>query len=418
MYSIEKICESMIAAGTAAAACRTEQEFLRCALQAAGDLLDVSCCVFYAAARSPVDHVGTVRVNQRAGSDLSIPETLPAAFSDHVRRQSRRIVVASDWDALGRLLTSFDFSCCASLWVDVGNEDQTFGTLAFFDHASRRYDRTQQKIAELVARIVVLGLESQAARRGSHGSEAATYQEFSKIVGTVARDLINPLTAIFGYIELLKAEPTGTRSTHLITRMEEQIEKARRVIATFSGASWNYSRAQAGEILVPVAKGIERIQFERSPMPDRRRPEPQSATPNFQPEELATGARVLLVQRSEAVMEFQRSVLSALGAEVIPAFSAGDALDQLRTQEMDAIILDDELEEPFSSKRLVLWVRENRPELADRMLITVSRKPSRETREILEIAMLPHVTKPIEVLELYSRAQQVLQSGRHPQLLQ
>ncbi|PYY17876.1 MAG: hypothetical protein DMG61_01665 [Acidobacteria bacterium] len=85
---------------------------------------------------------------------------------------------------------------------------------------------------------------------------------------------------------------------------------------------------------------------------------------------------------------------------------------------MDAIILDDELEEPLSSKRLVWWVRENQPELAERMLLTVSRKPSRETREILEIAMLPHVTKPLEVLELYSRAQQVLQSGKNPHLLQ
>ena len=124
------------------------------------------------------------------------------------------------------------------------------------------------------------------------------------------------------------------------------------------------------------------------------------------------------MQRSEAVLEFQRSVLSALGAEVIPALSASDALDHLRTTKMDAIILDDELEEPLSSKRLVWWVRENRPELSEKMLLTVSRKPSRETREILEVAMLPHVTKPLEVLELYSRAQQVLQSGKNPHLLQ
>ena len=70
MYSIEEICDAMITAGSAAAFCRTGQEFLLCALQAAGDLLDVSCCVFYAAPASPFDHVGMVRVNQRAGSDL------------------------------------------------------------------------------------------------------------------------------------------------------------------------------------------------------------------------------------------------------------------------------------------------------------------------------------------------------------
>jgi DNA-binding response OmpR family regulator len=135
------------------------------------------------------------------------------------------------------------------------------------------------------------------------------------------------------------------------------------------------------------------------------------------PDENAS-VRILLVQRNEAVFEFQRSVLNALGAEIIPAFSCSDALDQLRVKELDAIILDDELEEPISSKRLVMWVRENRPELSDRILLTVSRKPSPETREILETAMLPHVTKPIEVLELYSRAQQVLKAGKNPHLLQ
>jgi CheY-like chemotaxis protein len=413
LYSIEEICDAMITAGSAAALCRSEQDFLLCALQAAGELLEVSCVVFYPAAGAPFEHIGTLRVNQRAGSDLETPETLPATFSDYLRRQPRRIIVSGDWDSLKTLLPSFDFSCCASLWISLGNEDQTFGTLAFFDHASRRFDRTQQKISELTAHVIRLGLESQAGRLTLQTSEAGNYREFSKLVGGVARDLINPLTAIFGYIELLKAESAEPRSTHLIARMEEQIEKARKVIAAFSSGSELRKLQGVQPALVP------RAELERPIAPSKPSPE-VAAKPEWQDvtSEANTGARILLVQRSEAVMEFQRSVLSALGAEVIPALSASDALDCLRTTKMDAIVLDDELEEPLSSKRLVWWVRENRPELAERMLLTVSRKPSRETREILEIAMLPHVTKPLEVLELYSRAQQVLQSAKNPHLLQ
>lgn len=403
----------MITAGSAAALCRSEQDFLLCALQAAGELLEVSCVVFYPAVASPFGHVGTLRVNQRAGSDLDIPESLPTTFSDYLRRQPRRIIVSGEWDALSTLLPSFDFSCCASLWLSIGNEDQAFGTLAFFDHASRRFDRTQQKIAELIAHVIRLGLESQTGRQTLQSSEAANYHEFSKLVGGVARDLINPLTAIFGYIELLKAESVEPRSAHLVTRMEEQIEKARKVIATFSSGS-EKQKLRSGEI-APVP----RAELERPIAPSKPKMETAADAPMWQPTaEDNTGARILLVQRSEAVLEFQRSVLSALGAEVISALSASDALDHLRATKMDAIVLDDELEEPLSSKRLVWWVRENRPELAERMLLTVSRKPSRETREILEVAMLPHVTKPLEVLELYSRAQQVLHSGRNPHLLQ
>ena len=414
MYSIEEICDAMIAAGSAAAHCRTEQEFLRLALQAGGSVLDVSCTVFYAASTN-FDHIGTVRVNQRAGTDLETPETLPSSFSDYLRRQSGRMILSSDWDALATLLPTFDFSCCSSLWITVGNDERTFGAIAFFDHASRRFDRTQQRIAELIANVVMLGLETQAGRHSQHGNEAATYHEFAKLVGGVARDLINPLTAIFGYIELLKAEATGPRSVHLMSRMEEQIAKARRVIATFSAGS--ASQNPRAEDLVAA---IPRTELDRPVALTIRRREPPPQPPMWQPAspESSAGARVLLVQRSEAVLDFQRSVLSALGVEVIPALSASDALDRLRTSEMDAIILDDELEEPLSSKRLVWWVRENRPELTDRMLLTVSRKPSPETREILEIAMLPHVTKPLEVLELYSRAQQMLHTGKTPHLLQ
>ncbi|PYY17875.1 MAG: hypothetical protein DMG61_01655 [Acidobacteria bacterium] len=107
MYSIEEICDAMITAGSAAALCRSEQDFLLCALQAAGELLEVSYVVFYPAAGSPFGHIGTLRVNQRAGNDLETPENLPTTFSDYLRRQPRRIIVSGDWDSLRTLLPSF-----------------------------------------------------------------------------------------------------------------------------------------------------------------------------------------------------------------------------------------------------------------------------------------------------------------------
>jgi len=414
LYSIEEICDAMIATGSAATFCRDEQEFLRCALQEAGELLEVSCCVFYATPGSLFDNVGTVRVNQRAGDELQVPESLPTAFADHVRRQSGRIVISRDWDALSTIFPAFDFSGSASLWISVGSEERFFGTLACFDHGSRRFERTQQKVADLIANLIKLGLESQAARHSIHNNEAATYQHVSKLVGGVTRDLINPLTAIFGYVELLKAESTEPRPLHLISRVEEQIEKARKVIGALSTVSGQ------PKFSTPDPGSQRTAELDRPAISLVKKPEVLEPAPIWQPPTPGStaGSRILLVQRSEAVLEFQRSVLSALGAEIIPALSASEALDQLRTKKMDAVILDDELDEGFSSKRLVAWIRENRPELADHMLLTVSRKPSPETREILETAMLPHVTKPLEVLELYSRAQQVSQAGKSPQLLQ
>jgi CheY-like chemotaxis protein len=413
LYSIEEICDAMIAASAAADA-KTELELVRRALESAGNLLDVSCSVFYPSPSSSSNYLGTVRVNKRAGDELETPQNLPNAFSDHLRRQSGRTIVSNEWDALGRLLPAFDFASSSSLWISAVREDRTLGTVALFDHVSRRFDRTQQKIAELFVNVLALGLDHRLGGLSKQSADTGSYQQVSKIVGIVARDLINPLTALFGYVELLKAESPEGRSAHLVARMEEQIEKARRVIADYS--SWSESGNSQPD---STATETRRREIDQPRPPVVRRREHLASTPMWQPvSDEGSGARILLVQRSEAVLEFQRSVLSALGAEVIPALSANDALDQLRAKELDAIILDDDLEDALSSKKLVWWVRENRPELADRMLLTVSRKPTAETREILEIAMLPHITKPLEVLELYSRAQQVLRSGRNPHLLQ
>lgn len=408
-----------MAAVSAAGHFQSEQEFLLAALHSAGDLLDVSCSVFYSASTTPPQS-GPVRVNQRAANDLAVPETLPVAFTEHLLRQGGGVLVSSEWDALATVAPSFDFACCSSLWISVADAERTFGTLAFFDHASRRFERTQRKIAELVGGVLALGLQSQAARQSTHTSEAVTYHEFSKLIGGVARDLINPLTALFGYVELLKAELNEGRPAHLVRRMEEQIEKARRIIATFSSSAKSVTghaeRISTASAVPPLDWTIGRERLS-SRIPAQEATIPTTQLWDCVPAE-SNGSRILLIQRSEPVFEFQRSVLSALGADVIPAFSSADALEQLRGKEVDAIILDDELEDSGSSKKLVWWVRENRPDLAERMLLTVSRKPTPETKEILEIAMLPHVTKPLEVLELYSRAQQILRAGRTSNLLQ
>src|SRR6185437_2158696 len=157
-----------------------------------------------------------------------------------------------------------------------------------------------------------------------------------------------------GYIELLKAESIEGRSTHLVARMEEQIDKARRVIAALSTISGQprFTRVEA-----PMASPKAEPTRPRPLLV--KRPEAVDTAPVWQPNpsEGSGSSRILLIQRSEAVMEFERSVLSALGAEIVSALTANDALDLLRTKKMDAVILDEELEENFSSKRMVSWIR-------------------------------------------------------------
>jgi response regulator RpfG family c-di-GMP phosphodiesterase len=126
-------------------------------------------------------------------------------------------------------------------------------------------------------------------------------------------------------------------------------------------------------------------------------------------------SRVLLIQKSHAVMEFQRTVLSALNAEVITAGSGVEALALLQSDDVHAVILDDELEGEWRGKKLLVWIQENRPDLRNRLLMTVSPVPKEETRDMIERLGIAHVTKPLQILDLFAGVKQML--GFSPEAL-
>jgi CheY-like chemotaxis protein len=132
----------------------------------------------------------------------------------------------------------------------------------------------------------------------------------------------------------------------------------------------------------------------------------------------APRGRVLLVQPESSVFEFERSVLSALGADTVAVSSGREALEALRDGQFEAVIVDDELEPSFPAGRLIQWIEEHRPELSERVLLTISRTPAEQIRELIEQKIVPHITKPLQVQELYSRSAQLLRSSRQPLLLQ
>jgi DNA-binding response OmpR family regulator len=117
---------------------------------------------------------------------------------------------------------------------------------------------------------------------------------------------------------------------------------------------------------------------------------------------------VLLVQKSEAVMEFQRSVLSTAGAGAICATAGWEAITILQNNKIDAIILDDELDGEFNASKIFAWICENKPELAQKVLLTVSPKPSEDIREWMDGCGIPSVTKPLHIMKLIDGIQRIL----------
>jgi response regulator RpfG family c-di-GMP phosphodiesterase len=119
-------------------------------------------------------------------------------------------------------------------------------------------------------------------------------------------------------------------------------------------------------------------------------------------------ARVLIVQKNEATLEFKKSVLANLHADLVTTFSGADAIQLLEQEEVQAVIMDDELEGEWPGRRLYGWICENRPDLRDRVLLTVGSKPRPEIKELIEESRLPYVSKPLQIVELYAGVQHIL----------
>jgi CheY-like chemotaxis protein len=128
-------------------------------------------------------------------------------------------------------------------------------------------------------------------------------------------------------------------------------------------------------------------------------------------------ARELIIQKNEATLEFKRTVLSALATDVIATFSGAEAIQLLQKEDLQAVILDDEMDGEWPGRKLYGWICEHRPELRERVLLTVSNHPRPDILELIEDNHVPHVSKPLQMVELFSGMQQIL-GGRPSRQLQ
>jgi hypothetical protein len=75
---------------------------------------------------------------------------------------------------------------------------------------------------------------------------------------------------------------------------------------------------------------------------------------------------------------------------------------------VQAVIMDDELEGEWPGRRLYGWICEHRPDLRQRVLLTVATQPKPEIKELIEESRLPFVSKPLQIVELYAGVQHIL----------
>jgi CheY-like chemotaxis protein len=204
----------------------------------------------------------------------------------------------------------------------------------------------------------------------------------------VARDLINPLTAMLGYIELMRGESLEDNAKRYLEKLQLQAEKTQQMVMALNSSSH-------------AAPMMLKAQLERQV-------EAETAAPKANESPMITRARVLIVQKNEATLEFKKSVLSTLHADLVTTFSGADAIQLLQNEDVHAVIVDDELEGEWPGRKLYGWICEHRPDLRERVLLTVATKPKPEIQELIDETHVPYVSKPLQIVELYAGVQHIL----------
>ena len=121
---------------------------------------------------------------------------------------------------------------------------------------------------------------------------------------------------------------------------------------------------------------------------------------------------VLLVDDEEAVLDFEREVLTAAGLRVDTATTGEKALEHLRHRDFDAVFLDSKIPGDWSSEDVYSWIEQERPELISKTVMVLSNVSDPLVRSFVDATRVLCLVKPFEVADLLTMARRVLRRAK------
>jgi len=111
-----------------------------------------------------------------------------------------------------------------------------------------------------------------------------------------------------------------------------------------------------------------------------------------------SGKRVLVVDDEEIVLELMGCLLGGSGHRVETATSGQAAMNKLRSQDYDLIIIDCKMP-LIGGRELYGWLQNEKPLLKDRVALLTGDTLDAETQAFLSETGLPHIAKPFDLDE-------------------
>ncbi|HKD45362.1 MAG TPA: PAS domain S-box protein [Candidatus Angelobacter sp.] len=117
---------------------------------------------------------------------------------------------------------------------------------------------------------------------------------------------------------------------------------------------------------------------------------------------------VLLVDDEEAVLDFEGRVLTAAGLEVMTAASGAAAVEHLKNQAFDVVLLDSRIPGEWSSQDVYRWIVDSRPGLLARTVLVLSNVSDPGIRLFVDATKVVCLVKPFEVRDLLAVIRRLL----------
>ena len=127
--------------------------------------------------------------------------------------------------------------------------------------------------------------------------------------------------------------------------------------------------------------------------------------------ETIVAERVLLVEDEEAVLEFERDVLSGAGAVVTTSMSVEDSRELLRKGAFDAIVMNGRMPGGITAQEVYEWIASNCPGMEQKLLLTFTSIADEQSRNFLHSHGVPSLSKPFEVGDLINQVRSLAQKS-------
>ena len=113
-------------------------------------------------------------------------------------------------------------------------------------------------------------------------------------------------------------------------------------------------------------------------------------------------APILLIEDEASVSAFVRTALERRGYRVVQAATGAEGLQKLSTGTYVGVISDIRMPGDVNGADVHKWIRSNRPELGDRIILITGDTANSETQALLSGSSTACIEKPFRVQRLIS----------------